>query len=72
MANNETVERRVSPLAISSEEFRTLGNQLVDRIAGFLETLAQRPVTPGESPSVVRDALGAKRGLPQQIGRAHV
>jgi aromatic-L-amino-acid decarboxylase len=56
----------VSPLAISSEEFRTLGNQLVDRIAGFLETLAQRPVTPGESPSVVRDALGAKRGLPQQ------
>jgi aromatic-L-amino-acid/L-tryptophan decarboxylase len=66
MANNETVERRVSPLAISSEEFRTLGNQLVDRIAGFLETLAQRPVTPGESPSVVRDALGAKRGLPQQ------
>ena len=29
------VAERVSPLAMSSQEFRVLGTQLVDRIAGF-------------------------------------
>ena len=56
--------KRVSPLAMSSEEFRSLGHQLVDRIASFFDSIPQRPVTPGESPSVVREALDAQRTLP--------
>lgn len=56
--------KRVSPLAISAEEFRIAGHQLVDRIAAFFDSLPQRPVTPGEKPSAVRDALGAAQTLP--------
>jgi aromatic-L-amino-acid decarboxylase len=57
---------RVSPLAMSSQEFRNLGNQLIDRISGFLDSLPLRPVTPAESPAAVRAALGADHGLPLQ------
>jgi len=60
-----SIEARVSPLAISTEVFRNSGHQLVDRIAAFLDSLPQRPVTTGESPSAVREALGAQRSLPQ-------
>ena len=58
-------EKRESPLAMGSAEFRALGARLIDRIAGFLDSLPQRPVTPAESPSDVRIALGAERALPQ-------
>src|SRR6516165_3919522 len=60
----EAAEKRVSPLAISSEEFRKAGHQLIDRIAEFFDSLPQRPVTPSETPSAVRDALEAARALP--------
>lgn len=66
MRNEEGVEKRVSPVAMGSEEFRALGYQLVDRIAGFLDSLPEGRVTPGESPSVVRQALGAERTVPQK------
>ncbi len=36
----------------------------MDRIASHFETIAERPVTPGESPSEVRRAIGAAQGLP--------
>jgi len=62
----ESVGKRVSPLDMGSEEFRALGHLLVDRIAGFLDSLPERRVTPGESPSDVRRALGAERSLPQK------
>jgi aromatic-L-amino-acid/L-tryptophan decarboxylase len=62
----ETAEKRVSPLAMSSEEFRIAGHRLVDRIAEFFDSLPQRPVTPGERPSAVREALGAAQTLPLQ------
>ena len=57
---------RVAPLAMSSQEFRALGTQLIDRIANFLDSLPERPVTPAESPSVVRKALTAERSLPRE------
>ena len=60
----ETAARRVSPLAINSDEFRMAGHRLVDRIAEFFDSLPNRPVTPGEKPSVVRDVLGASQTLP--------
>jgi aromatic-L-amino-acid decarboxylase len=57
--------RRVSPLAMDAQQFRELGTQLVERIAGFLDSLPQRPVTRAESPATVRQALRADRTLPQ-------
>jgi len=55
---------RVSPLEIDPEQFRLLGHELVDRIAGLLESLPTRPVTRGESPLNIRKALDADRSLP--------
>jgi len=56
---------RHAPLAMDAATFRKLGHRLVDQLAGFLESLPSRPVTPDESPSVVRDALDLTGPLPQ-------
>jgi aromatic-L-amino-acid/L-tryptophan decarboxylase len=64
MQETEFTASRRSPLAIDSEEFRSTGHQLVDRIADFFDSLPQRPVTRGESPSAIREALNADRVLP--------
>jgi aromatic-L-amino-acid decarboxylase len=58
-------EARVAPLAIDAETFRTLGHQLVDQLAAFLESVPHRPVTHDESPSQVREALGLTGPLPE-------
>jgi glutamate/tyrosine decarboxylase-like PLP-dependent enzyme len=64
MTNHERdLDVRTAPLEMSPEEFRELGYQMVDRIAGFLGDLPAKKVTPGESPAEVRDALG-RDGLP--------
>ncbi len=57
---------RVSPLDIGPEDFRSLGYNLIDRIAALLGSLRGRPVTCGESPVDVRQALDADRDLPNQ------
>lgn len=64
MSNARTAEERVAPLAVDAQQFRELGAALVERIAGFLESLPQRQVTPAESPAQVREALAADRTLP--------
>jgi aromatic-L-amino-acid/L-tryptophan decarboxylase len=51
---------------MDASAFRTLGHQLVDRVAELLETLPQRPVTRNESPSAVRDALDVTGPLPEE------
>jgi glutamate/tyrosine decarboxylase-like PLP-dependent enzyme len=56
---------RSSPLAMDAAAFRTLGHRLVDRLAEFLESLPQRPVTHEESPSAVRRALDLDGDLPE-------
>jgi aromatic-L-amino-acid/L-tryptophan decarboxylase len=66
MDTEANIEKRETPLAMRPEEFRALGYQLVDRIAGFLESLPERRVTPGESPLDVRQVLGAERPLPHR------
>jgi aromatic-L-amino-acid/L-tryptophan decarboxylase len=58
-------DNRNAPLEINAADFRVIGHHLVDRIADFLETLSQRPVTPGESPSEVRQALESALSLPE-------
>lgn len=65
MHPEEGMAERVSALEMGAEEFRKLGYQMVDRIAGFLDSLPERRVTPAESPAEVRAALHAERGLPQ-------
>jgi len=59
-------DMRKSPVAMSGEEFRSAGHKLVDRIADFLDSVAEMKVTAGESPAMVREALDAGRGLPER------
>jgi aromatic-L-amino-acid decarboxylase len=66
MQEKSSGRARVSPLEIDPGQFRLLGHELVDRIAGLLESLPDRPVTRGESPIDVRKALDADRGLPNR------
>jgi aromatic-L-amino-acid/L-tryptophan decarboxylase len=56
---------RHAPLAMDAATFRKLGHQLVDQLAGFLESLPSGPVTHDESPSIVRDALDLTGPLPE-------
>lgn len=51
---------------MSPEEFRSLGHDLVDRVADFLAELPQRRVTSGESPEMIRSLLGAETNLPEE------
>ena len=59
MHDEHSLKTRPAPLAMSSDEFRELATQLIDRIADFLDSIPQRPVTRAESPAVVRQALEA-------------
>ncbi|HEX6271045.1 MAG TPA: aspartate aminotransferase family protein [Anaerolineales bacterium] len=56
--------KRTVPIEMQSEEFRTMGHRLVDRIAELLESFPTRPVTTGEAPPAIREALDASRPLP--------
>ncbi len=58
-------ERSV-PLAISPDDFRRIGHDLVDTIAEVLATYRDRPLTPDDSPANVRALIGGDRALPQQ------
>jgi aromatic-L-amino-acid decarboxylase len=71
--NDQMSDRnRTVPLAMRSSEFRATGYQLVDRIAGFLDSIESRPVNPAGSPVAVRDALRADRSLPQAGEKADI
>lgn len=60
------LQSRVAPIEMTEEQFRTLGHDLVDRIAEFLGSIRNRPVTRAESPLDVRAALTADRALPEE------
>lgn len=53
------------PLAMDPEQFRQLGHELVDEIAGFLQSLPDRPVVPSVTPDDLRALLPAG-GLPTE------
>jgi aromatic-L-amino-acid/L-tryptophan decarboxylase len=54
---------RRAPVDLSPDEFRRIGHLLVDAAAELLNSIPERPVTPGLTPSIVRTALGDD-GLP--------
>jgi aromatic-L-amino-acid decarboxylase len=68
MERSTSFDKRNSALEMSPDAFRRAGHDLIDRIADFLETLPQRPVTTGEQPSRIRTLLG-QEALPE-AGRA--
>ena len=51
-------DNRNASLEITKEEFKNIGYQLIDRIAGFLEIIDKKPVTPGEGPQALQKILG--------------
>jgi aromatic-L-amino-acid/L-tryptophan decarboxylase len=61
----EKLRSRTAPLVMTEENFRSIGHELVDRIAGFLSSIRTVPVTPAESPLDVRAALAADHKLPE-------
>jgi glutamate/tyrosine decarboxylase-like PLP-dependent enzyme len=61
-----TLRRRKAMLDLDPEEFRRLGHLMVDQTADLLASLRERPLTPGESPTTVRQALKADGPLPDQ------
>jgi glutamate/tyrosine decarboxylase-like PLP-dependent enzyme len=65
-AASRSLETREAPLALDASEFKKLGHALVDQVADLLASVPARPVTPGESPSGVREALGLGGRLPEQ------
>ena len=57
---------RHAALDMSSEEFRTLGHRLVDRIAEQMARMPAGLVKPDEPAAAVRGALESERGLPEE------
>lgn len=50
---------RTVPLAMDPEMFRRVGHDLVDRVAEFLTSIPDRPITRDEAPEDLRALLGA-------------
>lgn len=56
--------RRDAPIDLTAADFRAAGHRLVDRIADFLDTIGDRPVTRAPRPSEMR-ALLPPGGVPE-------
>lgn len=65
MDKRDALRYRIAPLEMTPSEFRRAGRQSVERIADFLCTLPDHAVVPGESPRMVREALGTG-SLPEE------
>ena len=63
MKNNRT-----TPIEISKEQFKKIGYQLIDKVADFIDTIDQKPVTTGETPQQIQKIMGTsplpENGLP--------
>src|SRR4051812_19543188 len=62
----EELRTRAAPLDMTSDHFRSLGHDLVDRIADFLASIRTQPVTRAESPDEVRAAVPPKQALSEE------
>jgi aromatic-L-amino-acid/L-tryptophan decarboxylase len=68
----DKLRSRKAPLEMTEVQFRSLGHDLVDRIAGFLASMRGRAVTPAETVDTIREALGAPRVLPEEGKEASI
>ena len=57
---------RNAPIAMDRETFRALGHRLVDQLAGLLESVPARRVTPASTPFEIREALNLTGPLPEE------
>lgn len=53
MTNNRTAS-----IQIDKELFKHVGHQLIDSIAAFMDTIYEKPVTTGKSPSQIEEIIG--------------
>ena len=53
MTNN-----RKTPIEISKKDFQKIGYLLIDKICDFIDTIEERPVTTGKSPTQLQKILG--------------
>ena len=58
-------KHRETPIEISPEEFRKVGCQLIDMISYFIETIDEKPVTWGQTPTEIQSILG-NESLPEE------
>jgi aromatic-L-amino-acid/L-tryptophan decarboxylase len=58
--------RRNAPLQMEPAQFRELGHSLVDQVAGFLDTIRERPVTHPSTPEQIRSLLGLSGTVPEE------
>ena len=61
----DVLRARRAPLDMSGAAFRAAGHDLVNQIADWLEGMPAGPVTHDDTPTVVRRAIDADRGLPE-------
>ena len=54
----EKMNERNSPVEMKPEEFRKVGYKVVDKIADFLESLSDKPVSPGKTVAEIKQILG--------------
>ncbi len=59
------LRERNTPLEMTPQDFKTIGYRVVDQLADFLETLPQRPVTTGKTPSEIQKIL-SHESLPEE------
>ena len=64
MAKHPVERSRDVPVNMTAEEFRSVGHRVVDDLADLFDGLSERRVTPHETPTVVRRALGVE-ALPE-------
>lgn len=53
-----TTHHRKSPVEIDKEEFKKIGYQLIDAIADFNDSIENKSVTTGETPTQIQNILG--------------
>jgi len=63
---NNQKHLRVVPVDLSIKEFKKLGYELVDKIAGFIGKIETLPVTSAEDEKTIQKYLGADRSLPEE------
>ena len=56
---------RLAPVAMDADAFRAHAHALVDQLADLLASVPERPITPNDTPTTVRQALDLNRPLPE-------